>query len=79
MIVTVKLSNLNYKTLAIDIGTKYIETDKEYLDHIMKLIRLELWEGFDSHERRKYRNDINNFVDFPIVMMYSRNRDNFTD
>lgn len=79
MIVTVKLSNLNYKTLAIDIGTKYIETDKEYLDHIMKLIRLELWEGFDIHERRKYRNDINNFVDFPIVMMYSRNRDNFTD
>lgn len=78
MIVTVKLGNLEYKTLAIELGLTQLKTDQELLDHINKLIRLELWESFTTEQYRRYSGDIRN-LEFAIVMMYSQNRDSITD
>lgn len=78
MIVTVKLGNLEYKTLAIELGLTQLKTDQELLDHINKLIRLELWESFTTEQYRRYSGDIRN-LEFAIVMMYSQNRGSITD
>lgn len=79
MIVTVKLGNVNYKTIAIELPQKYIETDQDYLNIINELVRKKVWENFSNYERVQHQNNFENFQAPPIVMMYSRNRDSYTD
>lgn len=79
MIVTVKLGNVNYKTIAIELPQKYIETDQDYLNIINELVRKKVWEEFSNYERVQHQNNFENFKAPPIVMMYSRNRDSYTD
>lgn len=79
MILTVKLGNLNYKTLAIDLNVKVGSNDQEYLDHINELVRKKVWEEFSNYERVQHQNNFENFKAPPIVMMYSRNRHNLED
>lgn len=74
MIVTVKLGNVSYKTIAIVLDQKYRETDQEYLDHINELVRQKVWEDFSNYERTQHQNTFENFKAPPIIMMYSRNR-----
>ena len=79
MIVTVKLGNVNYKTISIELPQKYIETDQDYLNIINELVRKKVWEEFSNYERVQHQNNFENFKAPPIVMMYSRNRDSYTD
>lgn len=79
MIVTVKLGNLNYKTIVIELPAKYIDTDQDYLDIVNELIREKVWNEFTNYERVQHQNNFENFKAPPIVMMYSRNRENYTD
>lgn len=79
MILTVKLGNVDYKTIAIELPQKYVETDQDYLTIVNELVRKKVWEEFSSYERVQHRNNFENFKAPPIVMMYSRNRDNFSD
>lgn len=79
MILTVKLGNVDYKTIAIELPQKYIETDQDYLTIVNELVRKKVWEEFSSYERVQYRNNFEDFKAPPIVMMYSRNRHNFSD
>ncbi len=74
MIVTVKLGNASYKTLAITLPQKFIDTDQEYLDTVNELIRKKVWEEFSNYEKIQHQNSFDNFKAPPIVMMYSRNR-----
>lgn len=74
MIVTVKLSNLNYQTFAIHLGSGLKGSDAEFLNLVNEQIRLHLWNNvFTLEDKRKY-GDYDHFFAPPIVMMYSRNR-----
>ena len=79
MILTVKLGNVDYKTIAIELPQKHVETDQDYLTIVNELARKKVWEEFSSYERAQHRNNFENFKAPPIVMMYSRNRHSYTD
>lgn len=74
MIVTVKLGNLNYKTIAIELPDKYIDTDQDYLDIVNELVCEKVWSELSNYERVQYQNKIENMKPLPIIMMYSRNK-----
>lgn len=79
MILTVKLGNVDYKTMAIDLDIKGDVDDQGYLDAINVLVRERIWKEFSNYDRVRYQNKIENMPPIPIVMMYSRNRHSYTD
>lgn len=77
MIVTVKLSSLNYQTFAIKLNDSYKDSDADFLNHVNNEIRYHIWNNvFDLEDKRNYRNNYDEYLAPPIVMMYSRNKYN---
>lgn len=75
MIVTVKLSNLNYQTFAIHLGNDLKGDDAAFLELVNEQIRFHIWNNvFTNYEKVQYGSKYENYQAPPIVMMYSRNR-----